>query len=67
MTDIIALAHEITLAFKRRDLSVPAAVILASHEDGMRLLAALQANEPAGATVTTLNQMFRESLHASVR
>lgn len=40
--DILALAAEITAAFRKRGLHPPCAVVLGSHDDGMRLLAAIQ-------------------------
>ena len=42
MTDILDALYTVRAAFLRANLSPPDAIILATHEDGMRLLSALK-------------------------
>jgi hypothetical protein len=40
--NIFDALHGVRLAFKRADLEAPAAIVLKTHEDGMRFLSALR-------------------------
>ncbi len=49
--DVLDMLYSVRMAFRRADMEVPAAIVLASHEDGMRLLAAIDAT---GAMIYTV-------------